>query len=59
VATPVGPGKVIVHSRFGDRIFGFDIDQNGTEGVLTEAKDWAVRTCWRRSKPSIRQPGRF
>ena len=33
-----GPGKVIVHSKFGGQIFGFDIDQNGTEGILSEAK---------------------
>ena len=33
----VGPGSVTVHSMFGGQIFGFDIDQNGTEGVLTEA----------------------
>jgi hypothetical protein len=32
-----GPGNVIVHSKFGGQIFGFDIDQNGTEGVLSEA----------------------
>jgi hypothetical protein len=32
-----GPGKVIVHSKFGGQIYGFDIDQNGTEGVLSEA----------------------
>ena len=32
-----GLGKVIVHSKFGGQIFGFDIDQNGTEGVLSEA----------------------
>lgn len=32
-ATPV-----IVHSKFGGQIFGFDIDQNGTEGVLSEAQ---------------------
>lgn len=31
-------GKVIVHSMYGGQIFGFDIDQNGTEGVLSEAK---------------------
>jgi hypothetical protein len=31
-------GKVIVHSKFGGQIFGFDIDQNGTEGVLSEAQ---------------------
>ncbi len=29
----------IVHSAFGGQIFGFDIDQTGTEGVLSEAKD--------------------
>ena len=33
-----GPTGVIVHSQFGGQIFGFDIDQNGTEGLLTEAK---------------------
>lgn len=33
----VGPGKIIVHSKFGGQIFGFDIDQNGTEGLLSEA----------------------
>lgn len=35
---PVGPGKTIVHSKFGGQIFGFDIDQNGTEGVLSESQ---------------------
>lgn len=33
-----GPTGVIVHSQFGGQIFGFDIDQNGTEGLLAEAK---------------------
>lgn len=33
-----GPTGVIVHSKFGGQIFGFDIDQNGTEGLLAEAK---------------------
>jgi len=33
----IGPGKVIVTSEFGGEIFGWDIDQNGTEGVLAEA----------------------
>jgi len=33
---PVNP--VIVHSKFGGQIFGFDIDQNGTEGVLAESQ---------------------
>jgi len=32
-----GPGTVVVHSKFGGQIFGFDIDQNGTEGLLSEA----------------------
>ncbi len=32
-----GAGKVLVHSKFGGQIFGFDIDQSGTEGVLSEA----------------------
>jgi len=34
-----GPGTVIVHSKFGGQIFGFDIDQSGAEGVLSEAQD--------------------
>ncbi len=34
----VGPTSVIVHSKFGGQIFGFDIDQNGTEGVLSESQ---------------------
>ena len=38
---PVGAGTTIVHSMFGGQIFGFDIDQNGTEGVLSEAHDIA------------------
>jgi hypothetical protein len=33
-----GAGSVIVHSKFGGQIFGFDIDQNGAEGVLSESK---------------------
>jgi hypothetical protein len=37
----VGPGKIIVQSKFHGQIFGFDIDQNGTEGVLSEAQDLA------------------
>jgi hypothetical protein len=32
-----GPGSIIVKSKFGGQIFGFDIDQNGTEGILSEA----------------------
>ena len=33
-----GPNGIIVQSEFGGQIFGFDIDQNGTEGVLAEAQ---------------------
>ena len=38
IARPVGAGATLVHSKFGGQIFGFDIDQNGTEGLLSEAK---------------------
>lgn len=38
-ATRVGAKKIIVHGHFHGSIFGFDIDQNGTEGVLSEAKN--------------------
>ncbi|HXM59618.1 MAG TPA: hypothetical protein VN950_02095 [Terriglobales bacterium] len=34
--TPKGPGKVIVHPALGGVIFEFDVDQNGTEGMLSE-----------------------
>ena len=33
-----GANTVIVHTKFGGQIFGFDIDQNGTEGILSEAQ---------------------
>ncbi len=36
--SPSGPTGVLVHSQFGGQVFGFDIDQNGTEGLLAEAK---------------------
>ena len=36
-----GIGSVTVHSQFGGQIFGFDIDANGTEGLLTEAQTLA------------------
>jgi hypothetical protein len=36
-----GVGKVLVHSKFGGQVFGFDIDQSGTEGVLSEAQTLA------------------
>ncbi len=38
---PSGPTGILVHSQFGGQIFGFDIDQNGTEGILAEAKSLA------------------
>src|SRR5436305_1566281 len=37
-STP-GAQQIFVHSKFGGRIFGFDVDQNGTVGILTEAQD--------------------
>src|SRR5271154_6201732 len=33
----IGPGKVIVHTALGGFILGYDIDQTGTEGILSEA----------------------
>jgi hypothetical protein len=33
----IGPGKVVVHSALGGFILGYDIDQTGTEGLLSEA----------------------
>jgi hypothetical protein len=33
----VSPGNVVVHTQFGGQIFGFDVDANGREGVLTES----------------------
>ena len=35
---PKGPGKITVAPKFGGQIAGYDIDQNGTEGLLTEQK---------------------
>jgi hypothetical protein len=35
---PIGGGSTFVTAEFGGSIFGFDIDQNGTEGVLTEGQ---------------------
>lgn len=37
--SPKGPGKIVVRPEFGGQIAGYDIDQNGTEGVLSEQKD--------------------
>jgi hypothetical protein len=38
-AQPANPPKgLIVHDKFGGQIFGFDVDQNGAEGVLSEAQ---------------------
>ena len=38
VAQKPGIGTVTVHSALGGQIFGFDVDANGTEGLLTEAQ---------------------
>ena len=35
--TPIGPGKVVVHTALGGFILGYDVDQTGTEGLLSEA----------------------
>ncbi len=35
--SPIGPGNVIVHSALGGFILGYDVDQTGTEGILSEA----------------------
>lgn len=43
---PVGPGNVIVTPALGGTIFGFDIDQNGTEGLLSEALTTAGGTTY-------------
>src|SRR5277367_634044 len=37
-SSSAGAGTILVHSKFGGQIFGFDIDQNGTEGILSEAQ---------------------
>jgi WD40 repeat protein len=34
---PKGAGKILVHTKFGGTIFGWDLDQSGTQGILTEA----------------------
>src|SRR5215472_10153994 len=36
-ASATGASPVFVHTKFGGQVFGFDIDQNGSEGVLAEA----------------------
>ena len=33
---PIGIGTVVVHPALGGIILGYDIDQNGTEGLLSE-----------------------
>src|SRR5215471_11635742 len=38
ISTP-GAQQIFVHSKFGGRIFGFDVDQNGSVGILSEAQD--------------------
>jgi hypothetical protein len=41
-APSVGPGKVVVHTAFGGFILGYDIERNGTEGILAEGGGSAV-----------------
>ncbi|MBS0445084.1 MAG: hypothetical protein JSR59_03940 [Proteobacteria bacterium] len=36
-AADVGPGRAVVHSALGGFILGYDIDPDGTEGLLSEA----------------------
>ena len=36
LARHIGPGKILVKSKFGGAIYGYDIDRNGTEGILAE-----------------------
>jgi hypothetical protein len=36
--SPAGPGNIFVRSKFHGQVFGFDVDQNGTEGVLAESQ---------------------
>ena len=38
-AAPVNASTITVHPKFGGQILGYDIDQNGTEGVLSEYVD--------------------
>jgi hypothetical protein len=38
----VGPDNVVVHTAFGGDILGYDIERNGTEGILAEAGGSAV-----------------
>jgi len=35
-ARDIGPGKILVKSKFGGPIYGYDIDRNGTEGIFNE-----------------------
>jgi len=34
----IGPESVVVRTKFHGQVFGFDIDQSGTEGVLAESQ---------------------
>src|SRR5579863_1026229 len=38
IRSPKGPGNVVVRPKFGGQFSGYDIDQNGTEGILAEIK---------------------
>ena len=61
---PIGAGNTFVTAEFDGSIFGFDIDQNGTEGVLSEGQTIvggntlaAVETPIAPAKPSQVLPG--
>src|SRR5271163_4487571 len=54
--TPKGPGKVIVHPALGGVIFGFDVDQNGSEGLLERGcAGWQLPVRKRDLRPEDRQ----
>lgn len=52
---PTGPGNVVVTPKFGGTILGFDVDQNGTEGLLSES---FAGSCGYATEPSTRKPAR-
>jgi hypothetical protein len=42
-SSKIGPGKIVVHTKFGGFILGFDVDRNGSEGLLSEAHNVGSR----------------
>jgi len=55
----VGAGDVIVHGRLGGLIFGFEVDPNGTEGLLCEAVSNADGTVSARVETFSQATGRI